>query len=411
MARRPRAARLEHRSNRLKLPVRKKPHDFTVIAPGILVGYRRCKGPGRFVEKVADGNGGYWTKVVGIADDYEPADGEHILDWWQAIDKARALARGQDNSGRPATVADALDDYERDLTARDADINNARRARHHLTPTLLAKPVSLLTAREWRRWRDGLKLKRSTLNRTLRPIKAALNLAAAHDPRIANREAWRVGLAGLPDSHRARNVILTDDEVRALIVEAHRINHEFGLLTEVLAGTGARVSQAARLEVGDLQDNRRDPRLMMPSSKKGRGKKRIGRKPVPITASLAAKLRQAAGDRPNDAPLLLNPNGTAWATERSEHLRPFALAVERAGLASNVTAYALRHSSIVRQLLAAVPIRVTADVHDTSIMMIERNYSEFIGEHSDALVRRALLDAEPSAADNNVVVALKGQGR
>jgi hypothetical protein len=41
MARRPRASRLETRTNRLKLPVREKPYDFTTISPGIGLGYRR----------------------------------------------------------------------------------------------------------------------------------------------------------------------------------------------------------------------------------------------------------------------------------------------------------------------------------------------------------------------------------
>ena len=39
--------------------------------------------------------------------------------------------------------------------------------------------------------------------------------------------------------------------------------------------TGARVSQIANLRVGDLQADRLDPRLMLPSSRKGRGQKVI----------------------------------------------------------------------------------------------------------------------------------------
>ena len=57
-----------------------------------------------------------------------------------------------------------------------------------------------------------------------------------------------------------------------------------------------------------------------------------------------------------------------------------------------VTIYALRHSSIVRQLLAGVPVRVVVVNHDTSIPMIERTYSRYIGDHTDALARKALLD-------------------
>src|SRR5262249_5846392 len=147
MPRRPRAAHLETRTARLKLAVRKKPHHFTAISPGISLGYRRCVGAGRWVVKVADGHGGSWTKVVGIADDHEEA-GEHVLSFWNAQDRARVLARGKDAGGRPATVSEALADYEADLIARSASPANARRVRALLTPTLLAKPVALLTARE-----------------------------------------------------------------------------------------------------------------------------------------------------------------------------------------------------------------------------------------------------------------------
>src|SRR5215471_572713 len=316
MARRPRAARLETRTARLKLPVRRKPHDFTSISPGIALGYRRCESAGRWVVKVADGHGGHWTKVVAIADDHEDADGDHVLTWWQAQDKARALARGKDAGGsRPATVAEALADYERDLLARSASPFNARRVRTLLSPSMLAKPVALLTARELKHLRDGLiakGAKPASVNRDMKGLKAALNLAAAHDERIVNARAWRTGLAALPDAHTARNIILIDEQVLALIAAAYGENGAVGLLVESAAITGARVSQLARLEVADLQADRGDPRLMMPSSRKGKGVKRITRKPVPITADLAAKLTRAAGKRVSTDPLLLRTDGKPW---------------------------------------------------------------------------------------------------
>src|SRR6516225_10311137 len=158
MARRPRASRLEDRTNRLKkLKPRLKPYDFATLAPGIALGYRRNKGAGTWVVRVADGKGGNWTKGFAVADDHEDADGEHVLTFWQAQDKARALARGKDaGSGRPTTVAEAFDDYERDLVARGALAANAQRIRRLFPPSLLTKPVALLTAKELRRWRDSL---------------------------------------------------------------------------------------------------------------------------------------------------------------------------------------------------------------------------------------------------------------
>jgi integrase len=398
---------LDNRTARLTLPVRRKPHAFTTIAPGVALGYRRNRGIAAWVMRSANGRGDYWTmNLDGIPDDFEDADGEHVLTFWQAIDKARLLARGKDaDSSRPHTVAEAIADYERDLLTRDGNRANARRARVILSPTLLSKPVALLTMRELKHLRDGLVAKGgkpASINRDLKGLKAALNLAAEHDPRVTNRDAWRVGLKALPDAHRARNVILADDQVRALIAAAYAEDHALGALVETAAVTGARVSQLARLEIADLQI-RSDSRLMMPSSRKGKGRKRIERRPVPITASLAAVLRRAAGERPTTDPLLLRADGAPWRPETADYRLPFMRAVERAGLdPTKVTLYSLRHSSIVRALLAGVPIRVVAAQHDTSVPMLERSYSAHILDYSDATARRALFETTPPSTANIV---------
>jgi hypothetical protein len=94
---------------------------------------------------------------------------------------------------------------------------------------------------------------------------------------------------------------------RTIIGKANEHSVEFGLLVEVAAVTGARVSQLSRLEEQDLQDGRTDPRLMMPNSRKGRGKKKILRRPVPIPAGLATKLRGIVKARLLDAALLVKP--------------------------------------------------------------------------------------------------------
>src|SRR5262249_3836622 len=149
MARRPRSSKLENRTTRLKLPVRGKPHDFVTIAPGIALGYRRGKDRNAWVLRASDGKGGNWLKnLPGITDDFETANGESVLTFWQAQDKARVLARGTVESGRPITVAEALDDYERDLRARGGLTGNVSRVRHHLPPSLATKPVSMLGAKE-----------------------------------------------------------------------------------------------------------------------------------------------------------------------------------------------------------------------------------------------------------------------
>ena len=400
MPRRIRSPQLETRTARLKLSVRRKPYYTPTLAPGIKLGYRRNNGPGSWSVR-AVGGGADWVKRLGLADDHEAADGEHVLDYAQAQDRARALARGTEGGNRPATVAEAVGHYAADLRARGGDPANASRVRGHLTPTLAAKAVGLLGARELRQWRDGLVakgLEPASAGRVACALKAALNLAAKDDPRITNGAAWRTGLARLPDSERARNVVLPDDTIRDLVAAAYDFSRDLGLFVELAAVTGARTSQLLRIEVGDLQDHGDEPRVLIPCSRKGR-RRRSERRPSPIPPPLAAALRQAAAGRPADAPLLISPAPIPG--------RPFARLVAGLGLEPTVTLYALRHSSVTRMLLASVPVRVVASTHDTSVAQVEKAYSRYISDHSDALVRGALLQVEkPPAAGN--VVPLKG---
>ena len=85
--------------------------------------------------------------------------------------------------------------------------------------------------------------------------------------------------------------------------------------------------------------------------------------------------------------LLVKPIGAPW--KKSDHSARRSSGQQRQpGLdPAEVTLYALRHSSIVRQLLGGVPIWVVAVNHDTSVAMLERTYSRYIGDHSDALAR------------------------
>jgi integrase len=385
MPRRLRSPLLESRSSRLKLEPRGKPYWISIAGDGISLGYRA--GPSTWSVRRADGAGSSWIRRLGLADDREDADGANILDLWQACDKAKALARGQD-SGRPATVSEALDDYATDLAIRGGQPLNATQPRFHLTPPLLSKPVSLLTDRELRHWRNGLagKMKAASVNRLCKSLKAALNLCAAHDDRIGNSNAWRTGLAAIPEADDTEsNLILTDDQRREVITRAYDMSPEFGLYVEVHA-TGARSGQIALLNVGDLQAGAK-PLLSMPSSLKGKNRRTRTRKPIPITQALAGRLKAGIVGRGDDQPLLVTPNGERWSAD--EHYRPFAKAAKAASLPDGATIYCLRHTAITRALLAGIPVRLVASSFDTSVAMVEKSYSKFIADHGDDQMRRA----------------------
>jgi integrase len=412
MARKVRHSTLESRSARLRLQVRRKPYPGPSLARGRKMQYRRCKGNGTWVLKASDGHGAYWTKAFAQADDFDASDGKNILEYFEALDAAKKLARGEDGAAdsAPLTVDEALKDYKRDLEARGARAYNAKHPRAHLTPTLLTKLVQLLTARELKKWRDSLlgKIVPATINRICNSLCAAFELAAQHDDRITNRQAWETGLAGLPDAQRARNVVISDDQVRAFIAEAYMRDAALGLLTEVLAVTGARPSQGIRLRVENLHDHPLRPKLLMPKSGKGGGRnrsqKRLEHYTVPITAQLAAKLKQAAQGRASEALLLIQRDGTPWPDDPAQaYRRDVHEIVKAVGLdPAVVTMYCLRHSNITRMLLANTPIRLVASLHNTSVQQIERNYAHFITEHADDHARVAMLQSEPPDAHNVV---------
>lgn len=409
MARRRRSAELETRTARLKLPPRKKPYGYVALAPGIRLGYRRNVGAGTWTVKVATGVGTAWTAKVGTADDHEDADNQFVFSFHQACGKARKIARGSDaDTGRPATIAEAVDAYQRDLVARGYDAANATRIKRHLSAALINKPVSMSTVRDFTAWRDGLLaggMKPISAVRLFKSLKAALTLAAKNDARILNRAAWHDGLSGIAENFASRNVQrLSDDQVHAVMAEAYQLDPRFGLYVETAAVTGARLSQIARLTVADLQADKDAPRLLTPGSLKGRGRK-PGKVPVPITSELAKRLKAAARGRAPEAPLLLRADGLAWQTIQSgDHIGLYRQAAERAGIAGTI--YALRHSSIVRSLLAGVPIRVVAVLHDTSVVMIERTYSAYIADHADTIARKGLLASPPPVGN---VVPLAGR--
>jgi integrase len=400
------------KKKRLELPITRKPR-FESLGDGVCLGYRRNHGAGTWVARKADGKGGSKQRVIGYADDFQDADHAGVLSWAQA--QARAFVVASDlHNGRsgtahraPLTVGDAIEQYESDLKIRGGDLGNARRLRRRVPSGLQSRPVMELGKGELRDWRDGLldEIRPATVNRTSNALRAALNSAADQREEISNRAVWQRDLAALPDASVARNVILQDDVIRRIVAAAHLIGEEIGLLVETAAVTGARYSQLAALRLRDLRDEDASTRLMMPSSKKGKGVRRVIHRPVPIPAGLSARLRRAGQDRNSDEVLLAKYGRQPW--KKSDHTRPFGRAVKRAGLGElaispyalqDITIYALRHSSIARQILRGVPIRVVAVMHDTSVAMIEKNYSTLLADHSDAITRSALIDLSAEAS-------------
>lgn len=402
-----RDANLETRTARARLKARKKEY-IRLIEPGLHLAYRKVKnGPGTWAVRRYLGAQRYSLEnlrtrdgTIILADDYADADGIAVLNFSQA--QAKAAALGQTavvaNADKLVSVSEAVQRYETNLKARNADPSNAGRVRLHLPKRLGDLVVAKLAVRDFADWIDSLGragLSASAINRINNAFKAALNLAADEDERIIGRP-WERAIKLLPDATEARNIILPDKLVRAIVAACYRESPELGIFAEVAAVTGARPIQLARLVVDDVIADRHSPRLMMPSSKKGRGKKRMERRPVPVSLDLAHRLLVQAKGRVAHEPLLRKPGGERW--KKSDHNRPFARAVKAYDptlIDEGVTIYALRHSAIASELMQGLPIRIVAGTKDTSVAMLEKHYARFITDHSDALHRTMLRDMAP----------------
>jgi integrase len=389
--------KLRNRTNRLRLPIRKKPYKV-LIAPGIFLAYRRNAGPGTWSVEAG------WLKRFALADDHEEANNTTVLSYHQAAAKALKLVRGSEgDSDKPVTVTEAIDAYATDLEVRGGAKYNATSVRNHLSPAILSKAVMLLTEAELLNWRNGLVakgLKLSSANRIGKSFKAALALAAKRDKRIVNGAAWQGGLKPLKakgsNAPPRDNYYLPDPTILAVVRECYAEDADFGALIDVLAGCGVRESQALKLRHDDLRDDTTAaPRLMMWCSAKGRDRDPEQRS-LPISPKLAKMLRARAIARGPSRPLF----DRIW----NMSLR-FRVVLERLGLDLSLSPYTLRHSSIIRQIRNNVPLRVIAFTHDTSVIEIERTYGRYLGNASDDLTRRALLDdAVPVPVDNVVTL-------
>ena len=93
---------LETRSARGRLRARSKPY-YRSVEPGLHLGYRRpLSGPGKWIARHYIGDQAYQLETIATADDYSDADGIVVLNYRQALAKARErmVARAHHAAGK-----------------------------------------------------------------------------------------------------------------------------------------------------------------------------------------------------------------------------------------------------------------------------------------------------------------------
>jgi integrase len=423
MARTVTDAKLESKSARQRLVIRKKPY-FRSIDPGRHLGYYKGSKGGMWLARIND-NGIYREQKIGAADDIRDANNLDVLSFAQAQFAARnwfaqyALNKSRVAADPVISVRVAVQEYIafRNLreAARQGRPDCTSSAAHKLNLHVLDNPeiadlkLEDLKIEVLKKWRAQLPGTGATRQRVTNDFKAALNSATrAAEVKLVIKDglaATVVDISGAAEGadSAVQSKILTDDEVRTLLKAiAERGDDDIYRMCLLLAATGTRFAQARRLRVRDVQLARQ--RIMIPASYKGRssGQPRSA-VPVPIGKEVVdAMVPIISGRDPSEILLQrwrhVQIGAAQWERDRrapwqtpSELARPIRAAARAASLPSATSSYSFRHSSIVRGLRDGLPVRLVAQLHDTSIQMIERNYTRFLADALEDLARNAIV--------------------
>ena len=397
--------KLDTRTARRDLPVRGKPY-YVKIAHGLHLGYRKGKTGGRWVLR-AYVDGDYTVDAFATADDTHDADGDLVLDYWQAIAGAKARHRilaglEDERPAGPVTVADAMADYieylrEHRKTARDAELRNnalinpvlghielerlkTNQIRNWLK-NLAGAPARLRTRPgETQKTRDhdpnddeAIRRRKSSANRSLSVLRAALN-RAWREGHVASDSAWR-RVEPYEDVDAAR--------VRYLDVgEAQRLLNTCGdSLRDLVHGalaTGARYGELCGLDCADF--DARAGTVQVRLSKTGKARHII------LNDEGAALFERLTTGQPGDLAIFRKAGNQRWL--RGHQARPFREAVARAKITPPISFHALRHTYASLAIMnGAVPMVVAANLGHSDTRMVERHYGHLSNKFKTEMIR------------------------
>ncbi len=427
MARTVRDANLEKREARRRLPARAKPH-YRVMEQGLPLGYRKLKGGGgNWVVRHYIGDQKYEVETIGPADDFSDADGEKILSFSQAQARARELMvdRANKATGKtgPITVKDAIDAYLGFLETNGSSAGFSRYAANaFILPQLgTTLEVNVLTSEQLREWHAGLaragarirvkkgeqqrfkevtddpeehqRRRKSTANRILTVLKAALNMAW-HDKKVTSDEAWR-SVKPFKGVDGARVRYLEIEEAKRLLNSSAP---DFRRLVRGALETGARYGELMRLRVTDFSHNSGTVAVRKSKSNKVRH--------INLTEDGVAFFRSITAGRPGNSFLFLKENGEPWKKDHQK--APMIEANKRASISPPISFHGLRHTWASHAVMNGVPLMVVAkNMGHRDTRMVEKHYGHLAPSYVADAIRAGAPRFGVQVDDN--VVALSGQ--
>lgn len=424
MPRKARDEKLDTRTARLRLPVRREPY-WRSFQEGRALGYRRLPGgkAGTWIARHYDPVAGRTYQALGSADDMLDADGTGTLTFAQAQDRAavwfREIARNAGAVEVPMTVQEAMTAYLADYEARGGKALAALEStvNAHILPALGDRQIKTLTTAAIRKWHhalataparlrtsvkatkpkgrkieaddtEGRRARRASANRILTVLKAALN-HAFREGRVPSDDAWRK-VAPFKSADAAKVRYLTDDEATRLV---NACPEDLRRLVTAALLTGCRYGELTSLRPADV--NLDAGLLTVRADKSKSGKART----VYLSEEGRRFFEIEAAGKPQTVILLIRADGEQWG--KSHQFRPLREACTTAKIAPAVSFHILRHSYASRLATAGVPMAViSAQLGHSDSRLTERHYAHLAPGFVSDTIRAAFSDMGMVPASN-----------
>jgi integrase len=424
-------APLTTRAARTRLAARHQPY-WRGLEAGAALGYRKGSTAGAWLVRIVDPSvgGGYRQVSLGRADDALKADGVEVLDYRQAEANARnwiarhhRIAAGMEpepvaTPAAPYTVADATADYLADYVARGGKAIRTTKqvAEAHILPTLGKTSVGRLTRDKLKSWHralaasparirskpgetrhrdsegdpDASRRRRSSANRVLTVLKAALTHAYEEGKVTCHKDAW-TAVKPFREADKAKIRYLLDDEITRLV---DACPPDFRAIVTAALMTGCRYGELCALKARDF-----DPQAGTVAIRLSKGGKP---RHIALTDEGREFFQNVVAGRAGNDRMFDRERVVMQATREapakmarvpwgdSDQFRPISAACIAANITPAISFHELRHTYASRLAMRGVPVGViAAQLGHSDTRMTERHYAHLSPSYVSDTVRQS----------------------
>lgn len=237
---------------------------------------------------------------------------------------------------------------------------------------------------------EALRKRKKTLNTLLGILRLALQMAWENEE-IGSERAWKC-IHRLPNQDAPRHTFLTRGQCRALLAQCRP---DLGQLVRGALYSGCRISELARMEVGDVGIGVFG--IYVRPSKNGRS-----RYVVMSTEGMSFFLG-LSHDRSDGDLLFQIASGRAWS---GNHKHLFKASVRAAGLPDDFVFHGLRHTYASQLVQAGTPLAVVASqLGHSNTDTISRTYGHLSCDSIEAHIQRGFHALDAEAQINHVRIS------